>query len=94
MKTIEEATREYLSKCPYGVWRDNAYTTFKEGIAFAEEWISFEDEIPEAKKTAYQVFVKKDRGTASYYGVETIMPNSEYKSRFYTHWRPINRYNG
>jgi hypothetical protein len=99
MKTIEQKLKEYIDEVYEDVYQDaspeeqemQTKTDFKAGVAFAESWIDFNNEAPEIREKPYQIFVKKDRGEDSYYGVETIMSNSEYKSRFYTHWRPISR---
>lgn len=112
MKTIEEAAKEYQTKIYEDVFEEGSLSEqklqcindFKAGIAFAEEWISVEDELPNFHKN------KLVRGTQDLYlvkmSVGSISPKTTYKISFLvkedrwncecdwnvvTHWRPINR---
>ena len=105
MKTIEAAAKEWsrggeLSSSE----KEIATNSFLEGIAFAEEWISVEAELPEFDKN------KLGRGEQELYLVKvsigSISCKTTYKVSFLindyrwngegdwcyvTHWRPINR---
>ena len=101
MKTIEEAAREYAEKLNYSMEAKHNMCpmdfeiSFKKGIAFAEEWISVEEELPINQDI---VFVKTDLGcvTIAYlHGKKSgfIVYGEDAYIEFgnITHWRPINR---
>ena len=104
MKTIEEAAREYIKIPPdreidsderYFNVNISKYDAFKDGITFAEEWISVEDELPENDNI---ILVKTNLGcvaTAYLHGKKSgfIVYGDEAYKEFgnITHWRPINR---
>lgn len=47
MKTIEETAEEYANdKSSSSVFKEAHISDFKAGIAFAQRWISIEDELP------------------------------------------------
>lgn len=113
MKTIEEAAREYIKIPPdrkidsderYFNVNIPKYDAFKDGIAFAEEWISVEDELPDfdndklirGEQELY--LVKMSVGSISCkttYKVSFLINeyrwNGEFDWNCVTHWRPINR---
>ena len=101
MKTIEEAAKEYAEKLNYSMEAKHNMCpmdfeiSFKKGIAFAEEWISVEDELPENDNI---ILVKTNLGcvaTAYLHGKKSgfIVYGDEAYKEFgnITHWRPINR---
>lgn len=103
MKTIEEAAKEYQTKIYEDVFEEGSLSEqklqcindFKAGIAFAEEWISVEDELPENDNI---ILVKTNLGcvaTAYLHGKKSgfIVYGDEAYKEFgnITHWRPINR---
>ena len=105
MKTIEEAAREYQTKIYEDVFEEGSLSEqklqcindFKAGVAFAEEWISVKDELPENSID----IIFKTRGKRIYYGFYGLSCNfyAEVVDIFgknimidkVTHWRPINR---
>lgn len=109
MKTIEEAAKEYQTKIYEDVFEEGSLSEqklqcindFKAGIAFAEEWISVEDELPERckKATAYNILVLKTEIDGEIKGITLgyLMSDCWYtqlgkvKIESITHWRPINR---
>ena len=103
MKTIEEAAIDYQTKIYEDVFEESSLSEqklqcindFKAGVAFAEEWISVEDELPINQDI---VFVKTDLGcvTIAYlHGKKSgfIVYGEDAYIEFgnITHWRPINR---
>ena len=101
MKTIEEAAKEYAEKLNYSMEAKHNMCpmdfeiSFKKGIAFAEKWISVEDELPENDNI---ILVKTNLGcvaTAYLHGKKSgfIVYGDEAYKEFgnITHWRPINR---
>ena len=98
MKTIETAAKEYQTKIYEDVFEEGSLSEqklqcindFKAGIAFAEEWISVKDELPEIKEKLYQIFTKDLSGLCSVVMIKDIS-DIEHIKYYYTHWRPINR---
>jgi len=83
MKTIEEAAKQYgMSR----VESQTAYTSFIDGVEFAQRWISIEEELPPlyidivckelSGYDCYKIFSSKERD-------KKIVMNG------ITHWRPI-----
>ena len=107
MKTIEEAAKEYAEKLNYSMEAKHNMCpmdfeiSFKAGIAFAEEWISVEEELPERckKATAYNILVLKTEidGEIKAITLGYLMSDCWYTQlgkveiESITHWRPINR---
>ena len=60
MKTIEEATEEYIDNCQEVENCECAWQTidaaFKAGCEFAQRWISFEEKIPRLVKCCFHAF--------------------------------------
>ena len=103
MKTIEEAAVEYQTKIYEEVFEEGSLSEqklqcindFKAGVAFAEEWISVDKELPINQDI---IFVKTDLGcvTIAYlHGKKSgfIVYGEDAYIEFgnITHWRPINR---
>lgn len=107
MKTIEEAARDYAEKHGFRVPYDGtnefydkvdvraSFDGFEAGVAFAEEWISVRDELPENQDI---VFIKTDKGcygTGYLHGKKSgfIVYGIEAYKEFgdVSHWKPINR---
>lgn len=87
MKTIEGGIKYYIGEATQPI------TAFKQGVEFAQQWISVEDELPEEyKQSGYskQVLCKTTMGSfvVLYYDMEynrfTAPAHVEV-----THWRPI-----
>jgi hypothetical protein len=63
---------------------------------FAQEFISFDKEVPEIKKKRYDIIVKGKIKTKDYYEIFSIVPGITkedlieivHQLRF-THWRPL-----
>ncbi|MCL2434967.1 MAG: DUF551 domain-containing protein [Lentimicrobiaceae bacterium] len=87
MKTIEQAAIEWMHNADEPTWED----CFESGAAFAQQWISVYDELPEID---IQVLYKNK----THYGVafrvhsidDTVNWNIfQYPDNQITHWRPI-----
>ena len=96
MKTIKEGIRhcieclKYLSNYP-PYEPESVEHGFVQGVAFAQEWISVEDELPEEPM---DVLVRDNRRLAcsvALYANEKFHPDNLLKHEEVTHWRPINR---
>ena len=100
MKTAEEAAIEYAKNVKYlsDFIHDgpSAKEGFLSGVAFAEEWISVEDELPErgivvlAKcgKTYWIADLQPHGKGLTLYSIRGSRYSEEFEA---THWRPINR---
>ena len=103
MKTIEEAAKEYAEKLNYSMEAKHNMCpmdfeiSFKKGIAFAEEWISVEDELPE---NSIEIIFKTKEGrvysgfyglSCNFYATLTNILGNNIMIDKVTHWRPINR---
>jgi hypothetical protein len=101
MKTIKEAVIEYLEENypqPRSLNRGDLTDAFLEGVAWAERWISVEEELPEEGRL---VVVKYDYVYISFSDEEgkcsriydfAIWNGKEWQSEYFdhpTHWRPI-----
>lgn len=94
MKTIIDAAKEYA------LTRNNAneiqflhdFEAFKQGIEFAQKWISIEEELPDTNEFMESniVLVKNEYriATGRYYSNGNIWFPGDMKV---THWRPIER---
>lgn len=51
MQTIEEATNEYVNNYTIIFPESAVKKAFKEGVEFAQKWISIEDELPQYYQT-------------------------------------------
>ena len=103
MKTIEQAAREYANSnfqnCSYHYLGDKRLTdfdainaAFKKGKAFAEEWISFKDELPPFSSKS-KILLKREKAAGeTIYELRKFTTSSKvHLQEFFTHWRPINR---
>jgi len=95
MKTVDEAAREYAEKhtLKVGADRTKREFAFKAGVAFAQRWVSVDEELPEDQDL---VLVKTTRGgysTAYLHGKESgfIIYGEDAYVDFgeVTHWRAI-----
>lgn len=95
MKTIEQAATnaysiEVLSSgCNAGVTFGKEM--FKQGVEFAQQWISVENELPDKYQN---VLLKEDSGSiyVGFYGGNSKLPicrATESRLLSITHWRPI-----
>ena len=102
MKTIEDAANAYAKYIT-----DNGYNTrtelaFKEGVEFAQRWISVEEELPQIGEMVLTKMEKKhgDTWVQNYYSTATRLENKgewqdvnwvDHSMSFghITHWRPI-----
>ena len=112
MKTLEEAATDYQTKIYEDVFEESSLSEqklqcindFKAGVAFAEEWISVEEELPVFDKNKLikgeqeLYLVKMSIGSISCkttYKVSFLINdyrwNSESDWCYVTHWRPINK---
>lgn len=108
MKTIDEAAIEYAEKLDPEILMSTipqiSELSFKSGVAFAEEWISVEDELPIFDKNKlvsgeYDLYLVKMRiGSISpktTYAVSFLTRedrwNCEFDWNVVTHYRPINK---
>ena len=104
MKTIEKAATDYQTKIYEDVFEESSLSEqklqcindFKAGVAFAQEWISVEDELPErgivvlAKcgKTYWIADLQPHGKGLTLYSIRGSRYSEEFEA---THWRPINR---
>ena len=84
MQTIDEAAKEFSSYEP-------AQIGFKAGIAFAQRWISVEEELPEVDyNEPYPILIKKDK-IYNIFVLWIFSPNDiEMLKTSFKFWRPIN----
>ena len=87
MKTIEQAAIEWMHNADEPTWED----CFEAGAAFAQQWISVEDELPENSDNEQQFFLKFDHGKVGvcYYFRNNRFWNFNFCEQNPTHWRPI-----
>jgi hypothetical protein len=87
MKTIEEASEEYMNRQPMtNIRQDIAIMeAFKVGAEFAQRWISVDEELPEATMEIKQV------GDYRYTKVQVLVRN---KNRYWTSTRCYNPNHG
>lgn len=71
-------------------WKENAQFAFLEGVRFAEEWISVNEELPKYKIGNYPVLAK-DKNDLPYIAMIESAEDIAILSTRYTHWRPINK---
>lgn len=91
MQTIDEAAKEFSSYEPVQIG-------FKAGIAFAQRWISVEEELPEEEmksSLSINVLVKSPNAispiVAFYnFGSKKWVFYGHNEHLIVTHWRPIN----
>ena len=103
MKTTEQAAREYscidvLDKCEKFNFKideellaELETLAFKMGVAFAEEFISFQDEVPPISKEKILLKREKPNSETIYELRRFTTKNKTHILAIYTHWRPINR---
>lgn len=91
MKTPQEAAREYANDNGFMLdeWHD-IHNAFLAGVAWADRWISVEDELPDDDT----LILTKDTDChidliRGWQLKERIKPYAV--QNFYTHWRPIER---
>jgi len=91
MKTIEEAAKEYASR------ENNDYTietemAFDAGVAFAQQWISVEEELPKHRSW---VLVKTDLCNfpcqVCQVQIDRFVSTDNFIVLNITYWRPIER---
>lgn len=95
MKTIDEAAKEEAAKWGKST-KIAAYMAFEEGVDFAEEWISVEDELPTKEHKAILLMYDNNSENVVSGFVDVINGIAYPHYRFVdwkniTHWRPINR---
>lgn len=92
MKTIEVAANEWEKKLEDAhviFLGKDIINTFKEAVAFAQRWISVEDELPEHRQ---RVLFKSERfeyAGAGVYDYATFRDHDNNIVFDVTHWRPI-----
>ena len=83
MKTIEQAQDEH------SLYKDGDNFSFRAGAEFAQRWIPVKEELPEVKKSDYQVLAKSIYG----YEILDIDTDTDVEGTIslndITHWRPI-----
>lgn len=82
-KTVEQASEYHASIGQYGVWKDNAKNSFRAGVEFAQQWISFDEEDPPMDVWIIVKFEEYYAVIHSKYMFDKIKEN-------FTHWRLIN----
>ena len=99
MKTAEEAAIEYAKNVKYlsDFIHDgpSAKEGFLSGVAFAEEWISVEDELPLKGETILLIYDNNPKRIVSGF-LDKIdgSPRPHWRGEGWimaTHWRPVNR---
>ena len=101
MKTIEEAAKEDAEKLNYSMEAKHNMCpmdfeiSFKKGIAFAEEWISVEDEPLPKGETILLMYDNNPKHVVSGFAdMEDRSPCPHWRGDGWikaTSWRPINR---
>ncbi len=88
MKTINEAAKE----CEFHSIGNQSHFTpeqiFRYGVAFAEQWIQVEDELPENEQ---DIICKNDTYYECLRYYKTGFKDGDYLKCHFTHWRPIER---
>jgi len=91
MKTIEEAAQEIFSKRANQSKYDIS-NAFKDGVAFAEEWLKVDDEMPPSSD---DLLAKSPEGiihlTNWRPAYNIFCCQNKYESTIGWTWRPINR---
>ena len=101
MKTIEQAAMEYATQDRK---TRSEHAAFAAGVAFAQRWISVEEELPEAntqvlvkiecmnKEKIFEVFSlgSYDDWAKRWYILHLLIENKYHCKHWHvTHWRPI-----
>ena len=107
MKTIDEAAKEYAKQLDLTIeskmhiQRCDFETTFKDGIQFAQIWISVDEELPENGTIVFTKYenevdlcwYKNGRFVLKYATIHSALSDTynfrEDITKLVTHWRPI-----
>lgn len=91
MKTTKQAAIDWVESESITKNVDEAERAFRAGKAFAEEWISFQDELPPFSKDKILLKREKVNSETMYELRKFNTGNKAHILSIYTHWRPINR---
>jgi hypothetical protein len=95
MKSINQAAKEYAEmRSSSPVFIENHITDFKEGVEFAQRWISVDDELPSDRETVLIKYLKdgkekKSCGQIVLYSIEVYWQSGAWTQIPVTHWRHI-----
>jgi hypothetical protein len=102
--SIKELAHDYFRRGQLNLVSPDSESAYIEAMNFAQEFISFDKEVPEIKKKRYDIIVKgkiqiKVNGKTkikNYYEIFSIVPGItkedliEIVQQFgFTHWRPL-----
>jgi len=96
--SIKELAHDYFRRGQLNLVSPDSESAYIEAMNFAQEFISFDKEVPEIKNKRYDIIVKRKikTKTKDYYEIFSIVPGItkenliEIVHQFrFTHWRPL-----
>lgn len=100
MKTVEQAKTEqvpihdeaFFHYSDQDIWKEG----FEDGVKFAQEWISVDDELPQVPDAQNSInpffIIAKDLIKHGYATIRIDVPiDIKFLKNSFTHWRPIER---